>query len=87
MDRLARTEQRTGQLMWEPKTRRPKALLMVATTPDQDATVLAALAERSPLEWEVVSTETVLGDRAVTLYRWQPPQPDPEPEEVTPDPA
>jgi len=74
VDRLARVEQRTGQLMWEPKTRSPKALLMVATTPDQDATVLTALSERSELGWEVLSSEPVLGDRAVTLYRWARPE-------------
>jgi hypothetical protein len=84
VDRLARTEQRTGTLMWEPKTRRPKAILMVATTPAQDATVLAALAERSELAWEVVSTEAVLGNRAVTLYRWAAPV---YAEVVSPDPA
>jgi hypothetical protein len=73
VDRLVRIEQRTGELIWEPKSPRPRALLLVGTTPQQDAAVLAAMAERTTVEWALVSSEQVLTDRAVSLYRWEQP--------------
>ncbi len=84
VDRLARIDPKTGRMMWEPKTRRPKALLMVATTAAQEAAVLEALAERSELTWDVVSQEAVLGGRQVTLYAWAKPAPPADPEPPTP---